>query len=125
MAVVQKEVRGFMQFLSKGDVLDLAVGTILGASFSSIVDALTKDVLGPVLDLLTPNTMEGAFFTLRPGSSGGPYENKQDAVGDGAVIMGYGAFVQSCINFLLKGLCLFLLIRFISKMQNLKKLTAL
>lgn len=117
MAVVQKEVQGFMQFISKGDVMDLAVGTILGYSFSNMVDALTKDVLGPVLDLLTPSTMEGAYYTLRAGSSGGPYANKQDALEDGAVVVGYGALAQSCLNFILKGLCLFLLIRFLNKLH--------
>ena len=62
MAVVQKEVQGFIQFLSKGNVVDLAVATIVGGSFSSIVDALTKDVLRPVLDLLTPTTMQNSYL---------------------------------------------------------------
>lgn len=121
MAVVQKEVQGFIQFLSKGNVVDLAVATIVGGSFSSIVDALTKDVLGPVLDLLTPTTMQNSFYILRAGPNG-PYENKAEAIEDGAAVISYGTFLQACVNFVLKGLCLFLLVRVISKMQSLKNL---
>lgn len=120
MAVVQKEVQGFMQFISKGDVMDLAVGTILGYSFSNMVDALTKDVLGPVLDLLSPNTVEGAYYTLRKGPNA-PYDDKKEALEDGAVVIGYGALIQSCLNFVLKGFCLFVLVRLLNKLQNLKQ----
>ncbi len=114
---VRAEVDSFVKFLSKGDVVDLSIGIIIGGSFSSIVDSLTKDVLSPVMDLITPSSVEASYYTLRKGPNA-PYKNKEEAVKDGAVVVKYGALLQSCISFVIKGFCLYLLVRLIKKVKG-------
>ncbi len=114
---IKRELDGFVSFLSKGDVLDLSIGVIIGGSFSSIVDSLVKDVLSPLLDLITPSSLETAYITLRKGAHA-PYDKREDAIKDGAVVVSYGMLLQNCLSFLIKGLCLYAIVRLVAKARG-------
>lgn len=111
--ILHGEFQQFLSFMSRGNVLDLAIATIIGGAFSGVVDSLTKDVLGPLLDLVTPALAPDAFVVVTAGENA-PYSDRQEAIKDGAVIIGYGPLLQSILNFLIKGLCLFLIVRLVT-----------
>ncbi|KAI9029114.1 large-conductance mechanosensitive channel [Hyaloraphidium curvatum] len=103
---------GFGAFLSRGNVVDLAIGVIIGASFQSMVRSLVDDIFSPVLGLISGSSLSNNFAVIRPGVSGNrTYNTPHQASEDGAVALKWGSFVQTTINFLLVGLVLFLLSR--------------
>ncbi|MCA9387162.1 large conductance mechanosensitive channel protein MscL, partial [Candidatus Dojkabacteria bacterium] len=95
----------FKEFAIKGNVMDLAVGIIVGAAFTSIVNSLVKDVITPVIEQLTGNV---DFTNLYINLSGGEYESADKAMEAGANIIRYGSFIDAVINFLIVSLVLFL-----------------
>ena len=112
------EIHRFSSFISRGNILDLAIGTVIGGAFTGIVSSFTKDILSPFLDIVTSHTMEDSFFILKPGPRA-PYKKFQDAKSDGAVVIVWGTFVQASINFVTQALCLFLFIRLIETMKKI------
>ncbi len=102
-----KILKEFKEFISKGNVLDMAVGVIIGGAFTAIVNSLVNDIFMPLLGLLTGG-MNFAGLSLRLGGNDG------DA-------LQYGAFIAAVINFLLIALVLFLVIKAINRLRNLKK----
>ena len=121
MAQVKSTVKGecchFMRFISKGNVIDLAVGTILGGAFSKIVTSFVNDVLGPLLSLVTTHSLEHSYWVLKNGPNA-PYKNHEDAKRDEAIIIRWGPFLQLGINFLLQGICLYFFIRMIDQAKK-------
>ena len=105
----------FKKFAMRGSVIDLAVGVIIGASFTGIVTTLVKDVLNPLIGLVTGGADFTNYFLVLRG--GGPYPTLAAAQKAGAVILGYGAFVTSVINFLIVALTLFLIVRQINRLK--------
>jgi large conductance mechanosensitive channel len=103
----------FKKFAMRGSVVDLAVGVIIGASFTGIVNSFVKDVINPPLGLaLGGIDFSNFFITLK-----GPVtETLVDAAKVGAVTLNYGNFINAIINFLIVALVLFLLIRQINKL---------
>jgi len=112
------EVFNFFKFISRGSIIDLAIGTVIGGAFSNVVTTSVKDIMSPLLDLVTTKSLETGFFTLRKGPNA-PYETKEDAQKDGAVVMGFGAFLQATINFLIQGFFVYLLAKSISAAKSL------
>lgn len=110
------ELSKFVQFISRGNVIDLAVGTVIGGAFTAIVTSFTNDLLGPILDMLSSHTIEDAFYIIKPGKNG-PYKSFDDAKRDGAVAIKWGKFVQVTINFIIQALCIFFLIRAIDHLK--------
>lgn len=110
---VKGEATRFVQFMSRGSVIDLAIGTVIGGAFGAIVTTFVKDILSPLLDLISTKSLEHGFFTLRRGPNA-PYDTKEEALKDGAVVMGCGAFMQAIINFIIQGFAIFLFVRSIS-----------
>ena len=102
-----KILKEFKEFISKGNVLDMAVGVIIGGAFTAIVNSLVNDIFMPLLGLLTGG-MNFAGLSLRLG------ENDAD-------VLQYGAYIAAVINFLLIALVLFLVIKAINRLRNLKK----
>lgn len=100
----------FKDFISRGNVLDMAVGVIIGGAFTAIVTSVTTDLLSPILGLVTGDNLAALSFTLNlPWGSG--------------VTFTYGAFITAVINFLLTALVLFLIIKGIKAISdNAKKL---
>lgn len=107
----------FKEFALKGNVLNLAVGVIIGASFGKIVTSLVEDIFMPVIGLITGGVdVSGAFLAL----DGGSYASLKAAADAGAPTLNYGSFLQNIIDFALVALCIFLMIRFLSKLARKK-----
>ena len=101
-------MKEFKEFISRGNVMDMAVGVIIGGAFTAIVTSLVNEVMMPVLSLLT-----GGFdFTSLCVVLG---------EGEGAATLNYGAFIAAVINFLLIAIVIFLLIKGINKFSRKKK----
>ncbi len=111
----------FKAFVMRGNVLDLAVGVIIGGAFGAISKSLVDDVLMPPLGLLTGGVDFGSkFVLLKAGKAGAgaAYATPALAKADGAVTLNYGAFVNTIITFLLIAFAIFLLVRAINKLYN-------
>lgn len=102
-----KFFKEFKEFIARGNVLDMAVGVIIGGAFTTIVNSLVNDVFMPLLGLLTGG-MNFASLSIRLG------ENEGD-------VLGYGAFLGAVINFLLVALVLFLVIKAVNKLRSFRK----
>ena len=99
----------FKEFISKGSVFDMAVGIIIGGAFTTIVNSLVNDVVMPCLTCVTGGTdFSGLNFTLK-------------GEGENAVVLNLGNFIGAIINFLLIALVIFLLVKGINKLRDLKK----
>ena len=101
-------IKEFKEFISRGNVMDMAVGVIIGGAFTAIVNSLVNDMLMPLLSLLT-----GGF----------DFSGLCIALGEGenAATINYGSFISAIINFLLIALVIFLIIKAINKVSRKKK----
>jgi large conductance mechanosensitive channel len=118
--VVNGETYDFMKFISRGNVLDLAVGTILGGLFGKIVSSFVDDLVGPILSVISTHSLEDSFITIRRGEKAlyrSIEEARHDGL-DGAVIMRWGPFVQIVINFLIQGMCLYFVLRMVDQAKK-------
>lgn len=108
-------VKEFKQFAMQGNVLDLAVGIIIGAEFGKIVNSLVNDVLMPPLGKL----IGGVNFTdLSISLDGNTYKTLEEAKAAGAPVIGYGSFIQASINFVIVAFCIFILIKAVNKLNR-------
>jgi large conductance mechanosensitive channel len=105
----------FKAFIMRGNVVDLAVGVVIGAAFTGIVGSLVKDIITPVIGLLTGGVdFSNLFVTLK-----GPAEPTLDAaVKAGAVTINYGVFLNAVINFLIIAFAIFWMVRLIAKLHK-------
>ena len=109
----------FKEFAMRGNVMDMAVGIIIGAAFGAIVASLVNDVIMPPIGLLLGNVnFSDLFAVLRPGSVPGPYVSLAAAKEAGAVTINYGAFVNTIINFLIVAFAIFIVIRNMNRLQR-------
>ncbi len=108
----------FKKFALRGNVVDMAVGIIIGAAFGKIVESLVKDVIMPPIGVLLSRVdFSNLFFVLKEGTSAGPYLSLEAAQKAGAVTFNYGIFVNTLISFVIVAFAVFLLIRAINKMK--------
>lgn len=109
----------FKEFAMRGNVVDMAVGIIIGASFGGIVTSLVNDVIMPPIGLLLGKIdFSNLFIVLKEGKVPGPYESLAAAKTAGAVSLNYGIFVNTVISFLIVAFTVFLLIRYINKLKR-------
>ena len=109
----------FKEFAVKGNVVDMAVGIIVGAAFGTIVKSLVDDVIMPPIGLLLGNVdFSDLFVTLKQGATAGPYATLADAKGAGAVILSYGAFLNTIVSFLIVALAVFFLVKGINRLKR-------
>ena len=109
----------FKDFALRGNVMDMAVGIIIGAAFSTIVNSLVNDILMPPFGwFLGGVDFENFYLTIKSGTPAGPYLSLADARAAGAVTMNYGLFINAVISFLIVALAMFLLIRAINRLQD-------
>jgi large conductance mechanosensitive channel len=114
-----KMLKEFKEFAMRGNVVDMAVGIIIGAAFGTIVKSLVSDVIMPPIGLLLGNVdFTNLFAVLREGSAAGPYASLADAQKVGAVTLNYGVFVNTIISFLIVAFAVFLLIRQINRLKR-------
>jgi large conductance mechanosensitive channel len=112
-------LKEFREFIMRGNVVDMAVGIIIGAAFGTIVKSLVSDVIMPPIGLLLGNVdFANLFAVLRQGSTSGPYLSLAEAQEAGAVTVNYGVFINTIISFLIVAFCVFLLIRQINRMRR-------
>jgi large conductance mechanosensitive channel len=110
-------VNEFKQFIMRGNVLDLAVGIIIGAAFTAIVSSLVTDLLTPFIGLVTGGIdFANIFAVLKDGTVAGPYATLADAQAAGAVTVNIGVFLNAVIQFLIVALVVFLIIRAFNRM---------
>ena len=109
----------FKAFAMRGNVVDLAVGIIIGGAFGTIVKSLVDDVIMPPIGLALGNVdFSDLFLLLKVGPKAAPpYATLAEAQGAGAVTINYGLFVNSVITFLIVALAVFLLVRTINRLQ--------
>ena len=106
------------KFAVRGNVVDMAVGIIMGAAFGKIVDSLVKDLIMPPIGMLLGKVdFANQFFVLREGAGAGPYLSVEAAQKAGAVTFNYGLFVNTVISFAIVALAVFMLIRAINRLQ--------
>jgi len=109
----------FKKFAIRGNVIDMAVGIIIGAAFGSIVQSLVRDVLMPPLGLLTGNVdFTNLFVVLKEGTAPAPYVTLQAAQEAGAVTINYGTFLNTVVSFIIVAFAVFLLVRYINKLRE-------
>jgi len=109
----------FKEFALRGNVVDMAVGIIIGAAFGTIVSSLVADVLMPPIGLLLGNVdFSNLFAVIKEGAAAGPYAILADAQKAGAITINYGIFINKIINFLIVALAVFFLIRGLNQMKR-------
>ncbi len=109
----------FKAFAVRGNVIDMAVGIIIGAAFTAVVQSLVKDILMPPLGLITSEIdFSSAFLVLAEGSTPGPYASLEVAEQAGAVLLRFGTFFNSLISFLITAFAVFLLVRYINRLKD-------
>src|SRR6186713_541311 len=112
-------LKEFKEFAIKGNAVDLAVGVIIGAAFGGIVNSLVKDILMPVVGLLTGGLdFSNKFVVLKGAPGGGAFNTPAEAAKAGAVTWNYGNFVTLVINFIIVAFCIFLLVRALNNMKK-------
>ena len=113
-------LKEFKEFAMRGNVVDLAVGIIIGGAFGKIVDSLVKDVIMPPIGMLLGNVdFTNMFLVLKEGSkAAGPYETLKAAQDAGAVSINFGLFFNVVISFLIVAFAVFLLIKGINRMKR-------
>lgn len=108
--------KDFRDFIARGNVMDMAVGIIIGAAFTSIVKSLVSDVINPVIGLFTGGI---DFSNLYVNLSDTEYETLAAAQEAGAATINYGMFANAVINFLIVAFVVFLLVRYVNKLKDL------
>ena len=112
---MKKFISEFKEFISKGNVLDLAVGVIIGGAFQAIVNSLVNDLIMPLLGIITGGVNFGGMFYALDGNK---YASIEAAAEAGVGTLNYGAFVQYIIDFVLVAFCMFLVIKLMNKMKK-------
>ena len=111
-------IKEFKEFAMKGNVMDMAVGVIIGGAFGKIVSSLVGDVLMPLLGKLTGGI---SFVDLFVNLGDGEYSTLAAAKEAGAAVFAYGQFIQNIIDFLIVALCIFLMIKGMNKLTKKKE----
>lgn len=113
----------FKAFLMRGNVIDLAVGIIIGAAFKAIVDSLVANIIMPVISLLTGGIdFTNLFEVLRDGQFGrGGFTTLAAAQEAGAATLNYGLLISAIINFVIIGFVIFLIVKGMNKLAEKKK----
>ncbi len=103
----------FKEFAMRGNVVDMAVGIVIGAAFGTIIKSLVDDVIMPPIGLLLGNVdFANLFILLKPGAeSPGPYAALADARAAGAVTLNYGQFINTVVSFIIIAFAIFLVVR--------------
>ncbi len=108
----------FKEFISKGNVIDLAVGVIIGGAFSGIVTKLVENIITPVISLLTGAVAFGDLFIALDGNEYATLAQAQEA---GVATVNYGIFIQAVIDFIIIAFVIFLLVKGINKIRGVGK----
>ena len=112
-------LKEFKEFAVKGNVVDMAVGIIIGAAFTTVVKSLVDDLITPPIGLLTGGLdFAESFWVLSPGANAGPYLSLAQAREAGAVVIAYGSFINSVVAFLLVAVVMFFIVRWMNRLRR-------
>ena len=111
-------IQEFKDFIAKGNVMDLAVGIIIGAAFTAIVTSLVSDLINPVIGLVLGGVDFTSMYVVLSGDV--PAGTGLDAAREtGAAIFAYGAFITACINFLIIAFVVLMLVKSVNRLKSL------
>lgn len=117
--------KDFKEFALRGNVVDMAVGIIIGGAFGTIVKSLVDDVLMPPIGVLLGGVdFSNLFLVLKAGQTPAPYASLADAKAAGAATINYGVFINAVISFLIVAFAVFMLIRMLNRLQREKSAAA-
>jgi len=112
-------LREFREFAVRGNVVDLAVGVVIGAAFGKIVDSLVKDVIMPPVGLALGKTdFTNLFVVLKHGVQPGPYPTLEAAQKAGAVTLNLGVFLNTVVSFVIVAFAIFLLVKLVNRLKR-------
>jgi large conductance mechanosensitive channel len=114
-------VKEFKEFISRGSVLDMAVGIIIGGAFGAIIASFVGDVLMPVIGSLFKADFSNIFLLLKEGTTPAPYATLAAAKAAGAVTMNVGLFVNALVNFLIIAFAIFMVVKAANRMKREQK----
>jgi len=118
-------LREFREFAMRGNVVDMAVGIVIGAAFATVVKSLVEDVIMPPIGLLLGRVdFSNLFIVLKAGHPGGPYASLASAKGAGAVTLNYGAFINTIATFLIVAAAVFLVVRSVNRLKRAQEVPA-
>ena len=118
MGVMNRVFQEYKSFALKGNVLDMAVGIVVGGAFATIATSLVTNVIAPLIGLFTSGVdLADLFMVLKEGANGGPYVTLGDANKDGAVTISYGFFLNSLFSFMIVSWFAFLLVKGINQIK--------
>jgi large conductance mechanosensitive channel len=112
-----KIAQEFREFISRGSVVDLAVGVIIGAAFGKIVTSLVQDIIMPPIGALMKGINFNSLFISLDGVA---YPTLQKAKDVGAPVIGYGAFINTTIEFLIVAACVFAVVKAVNKIKRVE-----
>ena len=113
-------LREFREFAVRGNVVDMAVGIIIGAAFTSVVQSFVNDILMPPISILAggENAFQDVFVVLKSGTTPGPYPSPEAAKEAGAVTLNLGAFLKAILSFTIVAFATFLLVRTVNRLRR-------
>ena len=112
---MKKFMEEFKAFAMRGNVIDMAIGVVIGGAFGKITTSLVNDIFMPLLGLLTGGVNFGGLFYALDGNQ---YASIEAAAEAGVGTLNYGVFLQNIVDFLLIAFCMFLVIKFMAKMKK-------
>jgi large conductance mechanosensitive channel len=111
--------KDFKEFVMRGNVVDMAVGIVIGVAFGAVVKSLVNDVIMPPIGLLLGNVdFSNLFITLKAGKVAGPYLTPASAKSAGAVTLNYGMFINTIVSFVILAFAVFILVRAINRLRQ-------
>ncbi len=114
-------LREFKEFIARGNVMDMAVGIVIGAAFGAIINSFVKDVIMPPIGLLLGKVdFANLHVVLKEGTTPGPYPTLAAAQAAGATTLNYGLFINAVISFLIIGLAVFIMVKGVNQLKRPK-----
>ena len=112
-------LKEFKEFAMRGNVVDMAVGIVIGAAFGTIIKSLVADIIMPPIGLLLGNVdFSNLFLVIKQGSVAGTFATVAEAQKAGAVTINYGLFINTIISFLIVAFAIFMVIRGLNKLKR-------
>jgi large conductance mechanosensitive channel len=112
-------LKEFKEFAMRGNVVDMAVGIVIGVAFGGIIKSLVADVLMPPIGILLGGVdFSNLFMVIKEGTAAGPFATVAAAKEAGAVTLNYGLFVNTIVNFLIIAFAIFFVVRGITRLQK-------
>jgi large conductance mechanosensitive channel len=112
-------LKDFKEFVMRGNVVDMAVGIIVGAAFGTIVNSLVSDIIMPPIGMILGNVdFSSLFIVLKEGKVLGPYMSLKAAKDAGAITVNYGVFINTVISFLIVAFSVFILVKNVNRLKR-------